>query len=99
MKRDAFRDLTHCNKMFEFISMGVPALVSRTRSVAAYFDDESFGWFTAGDEHDLARALREVHADAGLRRRLAAHAAEVAEPYRWPHQREVYLRAMGEQLA
>jgi glycosyltransferase involved in cell wall biosynthesis len=99
MKRDVFRDLTHCNKMFEFISMGVPAVVSRTRSVEAYFDAGSFGWFTAGDEQDLARALRELHSDAALRERLAAHAAEVAEPYRWPHQREVYLAAIAETLS
>lgn len=99
MKRDAFRDLTHCNKMFEFISMGVPAVVSRTRSVEAYFPDDGFGWFTADDEQDLARALREVHADAELRQRLVGRAAEAAEPYRWPHQREVYLKAIEDLLA
>jgi glycosyltransferase involved in cell wall biosynthesis len=99
MKRDAFRDLTHCNKMFEFISMRVPALVSRLRSVEAYFDAESFGWFEPGDERDLARALREAHADADRRRQLADHAAEVAEPYRWPHQRDVYLNTVQALLA
>ena len=91
MKRDAFRDLTHCNKMFDFVVMRTPAAVSRTRSVEAYFDDDSFRFFQAGDEHDLARALRELHRDPQLRRRLAEHAVEVAEPYRWPRQRERYL--------
>lgn len=94
MKRDAFRDLTHCNKMFDFITMGVPAAVSRTRSVEAYFDAESFGWFEAGDPEDLARVLRELHGDPERRRRLAEHAARVAEPYRWPHQERVYLDAV-----
>jgi glycosyltransferase involved in cell wall biosynthesis len=37
MKRDAFRDLTHCNKMYELVTMRRPAIVSRTRSVEAYF--------------------------------------------------------------
>jgi glycosyltransferase involved in cell wall biosynthesis len=95
MKRDAFRELTHCNKMFEFISMRVPAAVSRLRSVDAYFDEDSFGWFEPGDERDLARVLRELHADPQRRRALAEHAASVAEPYRWPHQRDVYLNAIG----
>lgn len=99
MKRDAFRELTHTNKMFEFISLGVAQAVSSLRSVRAYFDDESFAWFEPGDEHDLARALRELHADAGRRARLAEHAAEVAEPYRWPHQRETYLTTIERVLS
>lgn len=98
MKRDAFRDLTHCNKMFDFIAMRRPQLVSRTRSVEAYFDDDSFAWFTAGDPEDLARAIRELRARPDRGAGLAAHAAEVAEPYRWPHQRERYLAAVDRLL-
>ncbi len=45
MKRDAFRDLTHCNKMYELVTMRRPAVVSRTRSVETYFGEESFAWF------------------------------------------------------
>ncbi len=98
MKRDAFRDLTHCNKMFDFVVMGVPAAVSRTRSVEAYFDEDSFRYFRSDDPHDLARALRELHADAPLRRGLADHASRVAAPYRWPRQREHYLQVVARTL-
>jgi glycosyltransferase involved in cell wall biosynthesis len=99
MKRDAFRDLTHCNKMFDFISMRVPQAVSRTRSVEAYFPPDSFGFFEAGNPEDLARVLRELHADPERRRRLVERAAEVAEPYRWPHQEQLYLQAVERLLA
>lgn len=90
MRRDIFRDLTHCNKMFDFITMRKPAIVSRTRSVEAYFDDSCFQMFTAGDEQDLARAIRELYADPQLRDRLVRQAARANEPYRWPHQRRRY---------
>jgi len=99
MKRDAFRDITHCNKMFDFVVMHVPAAVSRTRSVEAYFDEESFRFFESGDEHDLARALLELHRDRALGRRLAEHAAAIAQPYRWPRQREHYLGIVDAVLA
>jgi glycosyltransferase involved in cell wall biosynthesis len=99
MKRDAFRDLTHCNKMFDYIAMGTPAAVSRTRSVELYFDAESFAWFEAGDAQDLARALRELHADREAARRRAAHAAQVAEPYRWVHERHRYVAVVERLLA
>lgn len=98
MQRDVFRDLTHCNKMFDFISMRTPAIVSRTRAVEAYFDDSCFQFFTADDEHDLARAIRELEANPELAERLVEHAAAVNEPYRWTHQQTIY-RAVVEGLA
>jgi glycosyltransferase involved in cell wall biosynthesis len=90
IRRDIFRDLTHCNKMFDFITMRKPAIVSRTRSVEEYFDESSFQLFTAGDDQDLARAIRQLHADTDLRARLVRNAARANEPYRWPHQRQRY---------
>jgi glycosyltransferase involved in cell wall biosynthesis len=95
MRRDAFRDLTHCNKMFDYIALRRPAIVSRTRSVEEYFDESCFALFESGDADDLARAIRALHADPALGGRLARRAAEVAEPYRWPHQRRAYLRAVS----
>ena len=90
MKRDAFRDLTHCNKMYELVTMRRPTLMSRTRSVEAYFDEESFAWFESDDPADLARAIRELVGDPARAERLVDHAARRNEPYRWPHQRARY---------
>jgi glycosyltransferase involved in cell wall biosynthesis len=98
VRRNIFRDLTHCNKMFDFITMRKPALVSRTRSVEAYFDDSCFQMFTSGDEVDLARAINELYSEPGLRDRLVLNALRANEPYRWPHQRALYLEAV-ERLA
>ena len=96
LRRNAFRDLTHCNKMFDFIAMRRPALVSRTRSVEAYFDDSCFAMFESGNEHDLARAVRALHRDPRLGERLARRAAEASMPYRWTSQRRVYLAVVEE---
>ena len=90
LRRDIFRDLTHSNKMFDYITMRKPAIVSRTRSVEAYFDESCFQMFNPGDADDLARAIRELHAEPALRDRLVSRAADVNEPYRWPYQRQRY---------
>ena len=90
MRRDLHRDLTLCNKMFDYIAMRKPAVVSRTHSVEAYFDDACFEMFDGGDPYDLARAIRELHSDPSLRIRLAERAAAANEPFRWPHQRKHY---------
>jgi glycosyltransferase involved in cell wall biosynthesis len=99
MRRDAFRDLTHCNKMFDFISMRVPVLMSRTRSVQAYFDRDCFEFFESGDHVDLAEGIRRLHDDPERRRRLVAHASKTVEPYRWERQCDVYLDHIGELIA
>jgi glycosyltransferase involved in cell wall biosynthesis len=91
MRRDAFRDLTHCNKMFDFITLRVPVIISRTRAVEAYFPDTCFQFFTSGDDVDLARAIRELYQDPGSSARMVEEAARVNEAYRWPRQREHYL--------
>jgi glycosyltransferase involved in cell wall biosynthesis len=90
MKKDAFRDLTHCNKMYDLIAMRRPAVISRTESVQRYFDEASFEYFDADDPVDLARAIRELHANPERAQQLVARASEVNEPYRWPHQLLLY---------
>jgi glycosyltransferase involved in cell wall biosynthesis len=94
MKRDAFRDLTHCNKMYELITMRRPTLMSRTRSVEAYFDDGCFAWFESDDPTDLARAIRRIHADPALADAMVERASARNEDYRWHHQREHYQRVV-----
>jgi hypothetical protein len=84
--------------MYDFVAMRTPAAVSRTRSVEAYFDEESFGYFTSDDHHDLARVLRELYQDPARSRALAQHAAAVADPYRWPRQRARYLDLIASML-
>lgn len=91
MKRDAFRDLTLCNKMYDFIAMRKPAIVSRTQAVTEYFDESCFQMFEAGDEQDLARAVRELHGDADLARRMVEQASRVGTIHSWPGQRTRYL--------
>jgi glycosyltransferase involved in cell wall biosynthesis len=82
MRRDAFRDLTHCNKLFDLVAMRRPAIVSRTRAVEAYFGDGCFAYFDSGDEHGLADAIRALHRDPRLRERMVERAAVVSAPYR-----------------
>jgi glycosyltransferase involved in cell wall biosynthesis len=90
MRRDAFRDLVHCHKMFDFISMRVPAVVGRTRSVEEYFDEDCFEFFESRDATDLARAIQRLWNEPARRVQLVEHAAAVNEAYRWPVQQEIY---------
>ena len=81
IKRDVFRDVTLAAKMFDCIAMGLPMVVSRTRSVEQTFPPDCFERFESGNPADLARALRRLHEDPDHRALLATRAA-AADPYR-----------------
>jgi glycosyltransferase involved in cell wall biosynthesis len=92
MKSDEFRDLVHCNKMYDLLAMRRPVITSRTRSVEAYFSDDALLYFASDDPADLARAIRRLYSDPELGDRMVRRATEEVEPYRWPRQREQYKR-------
>jgi glycosyltransferase involved in cell wall biosynthesis len=91
VRRDPFRDVTLCIKMFDLIAMRKPVIISRTRAVESYFGSDCFQLFESGDEEDLARAILELYRDRDLRRRLVERATAVNEPYRWLHQGRRYV--------
>lgn len=99
MKRDVFRDLTIAAKMFDFIAMRKPMVVSRTRSVEQLFDPSSFEMFESDDPVDLARAIRAIRTDTNHRAELVRRAAAAVEPYRWPQQRRIYLEVVNRLLS
>lgn len=94
VKRDAFRDLTHTNKMFDFVAMRRPVIASWTRSVADLFDDGALAFFRSDDAHDLARVIAELHGDPARRQRMIARASKLHERYRGRRQRDIYLNVV-----
>ncbi|MDQ3849770.1 MAG: glycosyltransferase [Actinomycetota bacterium] len=99
VRRDAFRDLTHTNKMFDFVAMHRPAIVSWTRSVADYFGDDALAYFRSDDPQDLARVIAELHDDPERRARMVQRAGELYERYRGSRQRAIYLGIVDRLLA
>ena len=91
VRRDAFRDVTLCTKMFDLVSLRKPMVISRTRAVEAYFGSDCFQMFESGNERDLAEAIYALYADPDRRARLVRQAAARNEPYRWVHQAKRYV--------
>jgi glycosyltransferase involved in cell wall biosynthesis len=90
-ERDAFTDLVVPTKLLEFVAMGLPAVVARSRAVEAYFDESSVQFFAPGDPADLARAVAELAADDARRRQLATAARRAfLSTHCWSRMREVY---------
>jgi glycosyltransferase involved in cell wall biosynthesis len=89
---DVFTDLVVPTKLLEYVALRIPAVVSRTPAIEAYFDDESVAFFRPGDAADLAATIGRLLDQPEERRRMAARAAErYAATMAWPLQRRRYL--------
>jgi glycosyltransferase involved in cell wall biosynthesis len=90
-RNDPFGDQAFSTKIMEFMSMGVPVVVSGTTIDRYYFDDSMVKFFRPGDEKSLAEALLQVMTDRSLREQLIANANEFIETNDWEANKHKYL--------
>jgi len=90
-KDDDFGGEAFSTKTLEFMMLGVPIIVARTRIDRLYFNDSMVKFFEPENADDLAVAMLTMIKDKPLRDRLAAAGADFAHQNRWDIKKEVYL--------
>jgi len=92
VERNAYSDLIHTNKMFEFIAMKRPVVCSRTRAVEDFFgtDDSCLAYFESGNPKDLARAILTLYKDPKKRETMVENAYKLFESVSWEIAKEHY---------
>ena len=90
-RQDSFGNEAFSTKIFEFMSVGVPVIVSETRVDRYYFNDSVVRFFRDGDEEDLAGCMHLLLGDEALRKELVKSAAEFVKPYDWEVNKNTYL--------
>ena len=78
-----FSELCQPNKLFEYIALGKPAIVSRLRAIEEIFDDSCVMFFEPGNHEDLARCVLELYNNPERGKKLAANASRRYEKIRW----------------
>ena len=84
------------SKLFEYVALGIPAVVARLETLAAHFGDEHVTFFEPGDPDSLAQAIAWVADNPEEARAKAERARERAAEYSWRRNRERYLELLGE---
>jgi len=81
-------------KSLEFMSLGVPIIMSKTKIDQYYFNESIVKFFEPDNEKDLAGAILQLAHNGGLRERLSKNAQEFVKNYSWENRREVYFNVV-----
>lgn len=79
------------SKLFEYIALEVPVVVSRLETLESHFGDDEVTFFEPGDALSLAEAVRWVATHPKEAQAKTRRATERAADYSWKRQRERYL--------
>lgn len=78
-------------KLMEYAFMGVPAIVSDTETIRAYFDSDMVRFCKPGDSRELSEAILELYRNPARRKQLIAAADKFSLAYNWDQQKKVYF--------
>ncbi len=81
-------------KSLEFLAMGIPVVISRTRINLYYYDDSMVMFFRQGDHKDLADCIVRLYKNPGKREELVQNARAFTERHNWKKYREDYSKTV-----
>ena len=90
-RKDVFTDGILPTKLMEYVALGVPAIVARTSTIEAYFDDSMVKFFTPENEDELAQAICHLYENRGELSTLSEKANVFNKRYNWTTQAENLL--------
>jgi glycosyltransferase involved in cell wall biosynthesis len=90
-RADSFGNEAYSTKIMEFMSQGLPVVVSRTKIDAFYFEEGDVHFFPSGDSEAMARAMLEVASNKDLRDSLIARGFEYVKRNGWDRKKREYL--------
>jgi glycosyltransferase involved in cell wall biosynthesis len=98
-RADSFGNEAYSTKIMEFMSLGVPVVVSRTKIDSYYFKDDDVRFFPSSDSSAMAKAMIDVAQNKSLRESLIAHGLEYVAQHSWAQKRKEYLDLIDDLIA
>ncbi|HLH23185.1 MAG TPA: glycosyltransferase family 4 protein [Chloroflexota bacterium] len=98
-RSDAFTETMLPNKLLEYLALGLPTVVTRTRTIVAHVPENVVEYCAPGDVADLARAIERIWRDPQRRAALARAALDFSAAHRWSDAAARYCAAVDELVA
>jgi glycosyltransferase involved in cell wall biosynthesis len=90
-RADGFGNEAYSTKIMEFMSQGVPVIVSRTKIDTYYFDDTVVRFFPSGDVQGLADAMLELIRRKDMRDSLSVRGRDYVAKNSWDVRKQDYF--------
>ena len=87
-RSNAAGDLMLPVKLLEYVSLGIPVVAPRLRTIQRYFSEDMVTYYEPEDVESLAGAVLALHEDRQRRERQAALASGFLSNYGWERQGE-----------
>jgi glycosyltransferase involved in cell wall biosynthesis/peptidoglycan/xylan/chitin deacetylase (PgdA/CDA1 family) len=95
-KAAVFSDEALSMKSLEYMTLGIPIVISRTTAHSYYYNEDMVKFFTPEDENDLARKIVALCKDKAERNRLVDNANIFLETHGWGCVKEDYYNIIDE---
>jgi glycosyltransferase involved in cell wall biosynthesis len=98
-RASGFGNEAFSTKIFEFMALGVPVIVSKTKIDQFYFNDTLVAFFEPDNVSDLADKIINCIRDRALRARLIINTQTFIQDYSWDVKKDVYFKLVDELVA
>ena len=91
-KNSTFADEAVSMKSFEYVFLGIPIIITRTKAHSFYYDDSMVRFFDPCNSRDLADAVIELYRDPGKMRRMVANSQSFMNRHSWQNGGDTYRK-------
>jgi glycosyltransferase involved in cell wall biosynthesis len=95
-RADPFTDTILPNKLLEYLALGLPTVVTRTRTVQWHIPEDTVEYCAPNDVDAMAGAIERVWAQPKYRHSLAARASAFSQRHSWTEAAAEYCHAVDE---
>lgn len=90
-KNDPFGGEAFSTKILEFMSLGIPVIVSKTKIDNYYFNESVVQFFEPDNEDDLSKCILTLIESEQLRNHLKENALQFIEDFKWSTKKDEYF--------
>jgi glycosyltransferase involved in cell wall biosynthesis len=98
-KDHVFSDEALSMKSLEYITLGIPIVISRNKAHNYYYDNSMVKFFEPENEEDLARGVIDIFKHSAERISLIEKSKEFLKKHNWKSYRKIYFQVIEQLLS